>query len=177
MEALVEEVTKLSKLLQSDELKNAPVLNACISESWRMDPPVAGSFRKAVKDVEHKGYSLAVGTVFNYSIRMVTDDESIYANPDSFDMRRFLPKDHPLYVADVDCGVDPFQGRSNYPVFGGGTHVCLGKSFAQLELRVLAVRMARHYKVEVRNPKKKFLPMNAWDVEFKLTQRKKSSAL
>ena len=142
-----------------------------------MDPPVVGSFRKAVKDVEHKGYSFAAGTVFNYSFRMVTDDESIYANPDTFDMRRFLPNDHPLYVAYVNCGVDPFQGRSNYPVFGGGMHICLGKSLAQLELRVLAVRMARHYKVEVRNPKKKFLPMNAWDVEFKLTQRKKSSAL
>ena len=157
MEALVEEVTKLSEPLQSDVLRNAPVLNACINESWRMDPPVNGSFRTAVKDVEHKGYTLAADTIFSYSIRMVAKDESIYAYPDMFHMRRFLPKDHPLYVADIDCGLDPFQGWSNYPVFGGGTHVCLGKSFAWLELHVLAVRMARHYKVEVRNPKKEFL--------------------
>lgn len=61
--------------------------------------------------------------------------------------------------------------RASYPIFGGGTHVCLGKAFAQLELRVLAARMFRHYKVEVRNPQKIF-PVNGWNLEFKLTKRK-----
>ena len=42
MEALSEEVSTLSEPLKSDELKNAPILNACIHESWRMDPPVLG---------------------------------------------------------------------------------------------------------------------------------------
>ena len=172
MEALVEEVTMLSEPLQADDLKNAPVLNACIHESWRMDPPVHGRFRKAVKGIEHKGYSIPADTVFFYSIRMATTDESIYINPYTFDMRRFLPKDHHLYIASMDCGVDPFQGRANYPVFGGGTHMCLGKSFALLELRVLAVRMAKNYKVEVRNPKKTVLPITAWNIEFKMTKRK-----
>ena len=72
----------------------------------------------------------------------------------------------------MDCGIDPFQRWSNYPVFGGGTHMCLGKSFALLELRVLAVRMAKNYKVEVRNPKKTVLPITAWNIEFKMTKRK-----
>ena len=68
---------------------------------------------------------------------------------------------------------DSKQGRTNYPIFGGGTHVCLGKVFAQLELRVIVARLARHYKVEIRNPKKTYLPVNVCDVEFKLTRRKK----
>lgn len=87
-------------------------------------------------------------------------------------MGRFLPKDHPLYLAEVDSDIDPLQGRTNYPVFGGGTHVCLGKAFAKLELRVLAARMLKHYKVEVRNPPKVYFPVNGWNVEFKLTERK-----
>jgi len=171
MEALVKEVTKLSEPLQADDLKNAPVLNACIHESWRMEPPVPGRFRKAVKGIEHKGYSFPAGTVFFYPMMMTTTD-SIYINPDTFDMRRFLPKDHPLYIASMDCGVDPFQGGANYPVFGGGTHMCLGKSYALLELRVFAVRMAKNYKIEVRNPKKTVLPITAWNIEFKMTSRK-----
>lgn len=172
MDALVAEVSTLSDPLTADELKNAPVLNACIHESWRCTPPVPGSFRKAVKELHHKGYSFDVGTQFNYSILMATTDEQLYKSHEKFDMRRFLPKEHPLYNADIDSGIDPFQGRSSYPIFGGGTHVCLGKAFAQLELRVLAARLLRGYKVEVRNPEKVHFPVNTWNIEFMLTKRK-----
>lgn len=72
MEALAEEVSALSEPLNSYELKNASVLNACLHESWRTDPPVIGSFRKAAKEIGHKGYSFDVGQVFNYSILMAT---------------------------------------------------------------------------------------------------------
>ena len=173
MEALADEVSTLIEPLNSDELKNAPVLNACIHESWRMDPPVLGSFRKVANtDLEHKGYTFEKGQTFNYSILMATTDESLYKNHDQFNMKRFLPKEHPLYEPKDDSGIDPLAGRTNYPIFGGGTHVCLGKAFAQLELRVLAARMLKHYQVEVRNPKKTFFPVNGWNVDFKLTKRK-----
>jgi len=172
LEALVEETSSLSEPLEAGELKNAPVLNACMYESWRVDPPVLGASRKATKDIGHKGYSFDAGSTFFYSIISATTDESIYKNHDKFDMRRFLPKDHPLYQSSADSGIDPVQGRINYPIFGGGAHVCLGKSFAQLELRVLFARITRHYHFEVRNPSKVHFPFNGWKVEFKLTKRK-----
>ena len=172
MDALVEEVKTLSEPFTAEELKNAPVLNACIHEAWRCDPPVPGGFRKAVKELHHKGYSFAPGDRFNYSILMATTDEELYNNHEKFDMRRFLPEEHPLYSSKVDSGIDPFQGRSAYPIFGGGTHVCLGKAFAQLELRVLAASLLKRYKVEVRNAKKAYFPVNGWGVEFKLIERK-----
>ena len=172
MDALTEETLKLSEPLTSEKLKEAPILNACMHESWRMDPPVFGAFRKAVKELPHRGYSFESGTVFNYSILLAASDEKVYQNQSTFDMRRFLPKDHPLYDAGVDSGIDPLQGRANYPIFGGGTHVCMGKAFAQLELRVLLARMTKHYEVEVRNSKKVHLPVNGWSIEFKLTKRK-----
>jgi len=173
MEALAEEVSHLAEPLDANELKNAPVLNACIHEAWRMDPPVAGSFRKAVKNLpEYKGYSFQKDTVFNYSIAMVTQDENVYAEPSKFHFERFLPPDHPLHKPDFASGIDPLQGRSSYPIFGGGTHVCLGKAFAQLELRVLATRMMQHYTVQVRNSQKVPFPVNGWSVEFKLTKKK-----
>ena len=172
MDALAIEVSTLSDPLTADELKNAPILNACIHESWRCDPPVVGGFRKTVKELRHNGYSFDAGSLFNYSILMTTTDENLYKSHKKFEMRRFLPKDHPLYSSDIDSGIDPFQGRSSYPIFGGGTHVCLGKAFAQLELRVLAARLLKGYKVEVRNPNKVYFPVNGWNIEFKLTKRK-----
>jgi cytochrome P450 len=172
MDALASEVSTLSDPLMADELKNAPILNACIHESWRCDPPVVGGFRKTVKELHHEGYSFDAGSFFNYSILMTTTDEKLYKSHEKFEMRRFLPKDHPLYASDIDSGIDPFQGRSSYPIFGGGTHVCLGKAFAQLELRVLAARLLKEYKVEVRNPKKVHFPVNGWSIEFKLSKRK-----
>jgi len=172
MDAMAAEVASLKEPLNADDLKNAPALNACIHEAWRVDPPVPGSFRKAVKDLEWKGYSFKKDTVFNYSILMATQDEKLYAAPSKFHMERFLPTDHPLYQPEKASGIDPLQGRSSYPIFGGGTHVCLGKAFAQLELRVLAARMMQHYTVQVRNSKKVHFPVNGWSIEFKLTKRK-----
>ena len=172
MDALTEEVSKLSDPLKPEELKNAPVLNACLHESWRMDPPILGGFRISNKETKYNGYSFDPGTVFQYSILMATNDESLYPNYDKFEMRRFLPKDHPLYQAEVASNIDPLQGRTNYPIFGGGTHACLGKAFAQLELRVFAARMLKHYKLEVRNSQKVYFPVNGWSVEFKLAKRK-----
>jgi len=172
MDAVAREVSLLSEPLNADDLKKAPVLNACIHEAWRMDPPVAGSFRKAVGDLEWKGYSFKKDTVFNYSILMATSDENVYTAPSKFQMERFLPTDHPLYQPEKASGVDPFQGRTSYPIFGGGTHVCLGKAFAQLELRVLVARMLQNYTIQVRNSKKVHMPVNGWNIEFKLTKRK-----
>ena len=172
MKALTEEVSSLKEPFNSDVLKKLPVLNACIYESWRMDPPVTGGFRKALKDLQHKGYTFEPGTAFNYSILLTTTDENQYKTNDKFRMERFLPKDHALYSPDIDSGIDPAQGRASYPIFGGGTHICLGKAFAQLEMRVLAARMMQQYQVEVRNPKKEYFPVNGWSMEFKLTKRK-----
>lgn len=172
MEELANEVSTFSEPLDSNELKNAPILNACLFESWRMDPPVMGGFRRIKEEVQHKGYSLDKDTVFVYSILMAVTDESLYNNHGKFNMRRFLPKDHQLYRAAEDSGIDPLQGRSNYPIFGGGTHACLGRAFAQLEIRVLATRILKHYRFEVRNPQKVVFPVNGWKIEFKVTKKK-----
>mmetsp|Transcript_13189 Transcript_13189/g.22598 ORF Transcript_13189/g.22598 Transcript_13189/m.22598 type:complete len:114 (-) Transcript_13189:38-379(-) len=52
MVALTEEISLLNEPLNSDKMKNnAPVLNAFIYESWKMDPPVPGDYRKAIKDM------------------------------------------------------------------------------------------------------------------------------
>ena len=170
MEALTEEVESFHEPLDFDELKNAPVLNAFLAESWRMDPPVAGAFRKLCQDTEYKGYKLPKDMVVRYNILAASQNNELYPTPNQFEIQRYLPKDHPLAV-DKDLhadGVDYNNLKANYPIFGGGAHSCLGSHFAKLEMRVLLTRLLQSYDLEVRNSEKVHFPVNGWKNEFKL---------
>jgi cytochrome P450 len=171
-DALVEEVSKLKEPLDPEEIKNAPVLNAIMHESWRVDPPVGFAFRKSVKkELEYKKWLFPLGTTFAYNISLTAHQEDLYSSPRVFQMERFLPSDHPLADPNWECNIDPNQGKATYPIFGGGTHVCLGQHFARLELRIIMARMFKQYDVEVRNSTKIFMPVNGWYVDFKLTKK------
>lgn len=171
-EALHEEVKTFQEPLDADELKNAPVLNAVISEAWRMDPPVLAGNRKAQEDLTYQGYKFPKGTIFGYSTSLALHDGRVYQKaPKEFNFRRFLPKDHALYEVSWHTSVDPAQGRADYPVFGGGTKVCLGKAFAQLEMQVMLTRLFQNYTVDVKNNTKNWFPVNGWALDFKLKKR------
>ncbi|KAL3913074.1 MAG: hypothetical protein SGILL_006634 [Bacillariaceae sp.] len=171
--ALVEEVSKFQEPLDLEEItKKAPVLNAVMHESWRTDPPVPFAFRKATKKpLDYQGYHFPNGTTFSYSIGLASRQENVYPSAKSFHMERFLPSDHPLSCSEWTSGVDPIQGRADYPIFGGGGHVCLGKHFAKLELRVIMARMYKNYHVAVSNNRKVDAPVNGWAVDFQLKKK------
>jgi cytochrome P450 len=192
LNALQEEISSLKfntnndsdDKLDYDQLKeiNAPVLNAIMYESWRIDPPVSAGFRKLVKTNNNKtttvsdnnGYQYPIGTIFNYNINLASHDETLYGNANSFQFERFLPVDHPLYKNDHELPASSnssSSSSSNYPIFGGGTHGCLGKNFAKLELRIILVRMLQRYNLKVRNYQKIHVPVNGWSIEFQLTKK------
>jgi cytochrome P450 len=64
-------------------------------------------------------------------------DENIYADPDRFDPDRFSPE----------------RNESNVPFslvgFGGGPRVCVGYAFAQLEMKIVASYLLRHYEWDI----------------------------
>jgi retinoid hydroxylase len=170
--ALVEEVSNFQEPLDLDEIKRAPILNAILHESWRVDPPVGFAFRKSVKgSLEYRNYKFPKGTTFTYNIGLAVQQENVYPSAQSFHMERFLPKDHPLSNSSWESTVDPNQGRADYPIFGGGTHVCLGKHFAKLELRIIMARLYRNYHVTVKNNRKVYMPVNGWAVDFQLKRK------
>jgi cytochrome P450 len=172
--ALVEEVSKFKEPLDLEEIKNAPVLNAVMHESWRVDPPAPFAFRKAVKTgLDYDGYHFPKGTIFSYNIGLAAHQEHVYPSANSFHMERFLPSDHYLANPQWKSQVDPSNGRADYPVFGGGTHVCLGKNFAKLELRIIMARMFKNYTVRVRNNTKVYMPVNGWTIDFQLIKKQK----
>ncbi|OEU09636.1 cytochrome P450 [Fragilariopsis cylindrus CCMP1102] len=116
--------------LDYEQLKeiNAPILNAIMYESWRIDTPVSAGFRKLVNTnnnnktatTDNNGYRYPIGTIFNYNINLASHDKTLYGNANSFHFERFLPVYHPLYKNDYETTAPSSSSNSSsyYPVFG-----------------------------------------------------------
>jgi cytochrome P450 len=111
MHALLEDRSQLELLLEDPSL-----IPAAVEESLRMFPAFAHFRRTATCDVELGGRSIREGDKVVMWYVSSNRDESVYEEPDRFDVRR----------------------NPEHQAFGaGGRHFCLGAALARLELRVL----------------------------------------
>jgi cytochrome P450 family 26 subfamily A len=89
-------------------------------ELMRMIPPIFGTFRKAVKDLNFGGYDIPKGWQV-YSVSYATHmEKDIFNNPKEFDPSRFDKSSKPI---------PPYA----YIPFGAGLHSCIGNEFARIE--------------------------------------------
>jgi retinoid hydroxylase len=119
----------LSASLNVDTLKQMTYLDRVLKEVLRFTAPVGGGFRRVVEDCQFEGYRLPKGWIVQYQISNTHQDSSIYSNPETFDPDRFLAEEKPY----------------GYIPFGAGLRECIGKEFARLEMKILAVRLAQKY--------------------------------
>jgi cytochrome P450 len=69
-----------------------PLLNATIKEAMRIYPPSTALFtRVAKRDLKIGGTAVRKGTLVAAPIWQMHRNERYFANPESFDPRRFLP--------------------------------------------------------------------------------------
>lgn len=101
-----------------------------IKETLRINPPVPGGFRVALKTFELNGYQIPKGWNVIYSICDTHDVADIFPNKEDFQPERFLTKP----PAD-SC-------RFQYIPFGGGSRMCVGKEFAKVLLKIFLVEVA-----------------------------------
>ncbi|XP_020085449.1 cytochrome P450 716B1-like [Ananas comosus] len=95
-------------------------------ETLRMIPPVFGSFRKALKDVEFNGYLIPKGWHVFWASSMTQMNADIFHEPHKFDPTRF----------ENQSSIPPYC----FIAFGGGSRICPGNEFARIETLV-----AMHY--------------------------------
>ncbi|QGZ89282.1 cytochrome P450 [Microcystis aeruginosa] len=128
---VLEEITNfdLSTPLSVDTLKQMTYLDCVLKEVLRFTPPVGGGFRRVIEDCQFNGYHLPKGWVVQYQISNTHKDNSIYSHPETFDPDRFLADEKPY----------------GYIPFGAGLRECIGKEFARLEMKILAVRLVEKY--------------------------------
>lgn len=112
-----------------------PLLNATIKEAMRIYPPSTALFtRVAKRDLEIGGTAVRKGTLVAAPIWQMHRNERYFANPESFDPRRFLP----------DAPAIP---RGAFMPFGAGPRFCLGQQFASVEIALIAAHLVRHFEL------------------------------
>lgn len=125
--------------LTPDTLKQMTYLEQVIKEVLRIVPPVVRSgSRRVLEDCEINGYQIPKGWNIYYQIPETHQDSQVYSHPDRFDPDRFSP----------ERAEDKQKIFSHIP-FGGGIRECLGKTFAQLEIKLFAALLVRDHAWEL----------------------------
>lgn len=118
--------------------RETPQLEWFLFEIERHTPSVLFFPRVALEDIDYAGYTIPAGTPIFYSPYMSHRDPHSFPEPDAFDPDRWNPA-----LGEKRARASDLVG------FGGGPRICLGKSFAKLQLKIMLYELLRDYRVEV----------------------------
>jgi cytochrome P450 len=123
-------------LIAVEALRELKQLDNFIKEAGRLYSPVITVPRGVVREVEVGGYTLPVGTPVRLALAASHLLPHVFANPQRFDPDRFAPPREE-------------DRRTPYGLvtFGGGSRICIGINFANIETKALAVHVLRHYRL------------------------------
>lgn len=118
------------------DLPRLGAVERAVKESLRLYPPAVAVFaRKAVQDVEIGGWTVPKNAVVRLMTYITHHDPRWYPAPERFDPDRFLPERFATLPA---CAYVPF---------GAGPRVCLGQSFAMMEMTLIATQLLQRYRL------------------------------
>ncbi|XP_075890949.1 cytochrome P450 26A1 [Nelusetta ayraudi] len=115
--------------LNIESLEQMKYTSCVIKETLRMNPPVPGGFRVALKTFELNGYQIPKGWNVIYSICDTHDVAEMFPNKEDFRPERFLSEP------------SGDSSRFQYIPFGGGSRMCVGKEFAKVLLKIFLVEV------------------------------------
>ncbi|OBI70061.1 cytochrome P450 [Mycobacterium sp. E796] len=136
----------------AEDLGRLPWTTACLQESQRYFSAVWIIARRAIEDDVIAGHRIRRGTTVVIPIHHIHRDPRWWPDPETFDPDRFYrPTDRP---------------RSAYLPFGGGRRICIGQSFALMEMVLMAAIMSQRFTFDL-------APGAAIELEATLTLRPK----
>jgi cytochrome P450 len=112
-------------------------LELCLDETLRLYPPAWIGPRRAVDDFEFAGRTVPAGAFVNYCSWASHRLPDVWEAPDAFRPQRFAPEARERIP------------KGAYVPFGGGSRTCIGMRFGQQEIRVLAGRILRDFRLEL----------------------------
>ena len=99
-----------------DRLRADPALvPRAVEEGLRYVSPVTGLYRAVARDAEISGCPVAAGSILFMAWSSANRDESVFTNPQTFDIDR--------------------EDVQNHVAFGSGIHFCVGANLARAEAR------------------------------------------
>jgi len=122
---------------QFEDFRQLTYLTQVIQESMRVYPPAWTIDRVAIGDDEIKGFKIRKGTVVMNFIYGVHHSENYWEHPEEFNPDRFDKSKQ--------------KGKPNFAYFpfGGGPRLCIGNSFAMMEMQIILCQMLRKYDVKL----------------------------
>ncbi|XP_050362896.1 cytochrome P450 CYP12A2-like isoform X2 [Nymphalis io] len=132
--------SKLREEIMSKEEKQ-PYLKACLKESIRLMPVVAGNMRQTSKEYNLFGYKVPKGMYIMFAHQALSVMEEYYPRSKEFIPERWIvEKGDPLYHGNTH----PFA----YNPFGFGVRSCIGRRIAELEIETFLTTVLENFKIE-----------------------------
>ncbi|MGY0218829.1 cytochrome P450 [Endozoicomonadaceae bacterium StTr2] len=103
-------------------VSNPELASSTVEEMLRFDASVIFVFRKALRDIDYNGTTIAAGDYIALGLAAANHDPAVNPDPEIFDITRQSPK----HIA-----------------FGHGIHTCLGARLARLDLTIALKTLAR----------------------------------
>jgi cytochrome P450 len=111
-------------------------LDSALDETLRLYPPAWIGPRRATKPFTLHGQRVAAGVPVNYCSWASHRLPDVWEHPHAFRPERFLPSKRARIP------------RGAYVPFGGGSRICLGMRFGQLEIKVIAAAARERFRLE-----------------------------
>ncbi|KAL0272713.1 UNVERIFIED_CONTAM: hypothetical protein PYX00_005578 [Menopon gallinae] len=127
-------------VITEETISKSVYLSACIKESLRMRPVIIGNGRSLTSEAVIGNYKIPEGTHVIFPHYVVGNLEKYFPQAKSFIPERWLKTD------ECPFGHNKIHRFASLP-FGYGRRTCLGRRFAEAELKILLSKIFRKYKV------------------------------
>jgi cytochrome P450 len=114
-----------------------PELELVLEETLRMYPPAWIGPRRSVGEFEFEGLRVPGGAYVNYCSWASHHLPDVFEDPERFDPQRFTPEARAALP------------KGAYIPFGGGSRICIGMRFGQLEVRTIATLILSRFALEL----------------------------
>jgi cytochrome P450 len=113
-----------------EHMMRLPLMDRVLKESMRVLPPVPFLLRVAMEDTEIDGRFIPANSEIIYSPYITHQNPTLYPDPQRFNPNRWLNIDPSAY---------------EYIPFGAGLRMCIGASFAMMEMKLVLSMMLQRY--------------------------------
>ena len=145
------------------DLRRIPSIDGAIMETMRMYPIAVAQMRTATRDFAFAGHRIHTGELLYVATAVPHYMEEYYPEPQKFDIDRYAkPR-----AEHLKPGV--------YSPYGRGTHTCLGKTLAEVQMSFTMARLFHLLELELESPdyelRTKVLPTPGPSMKFRVRVR------
>jgi cytochrome P450 len=117
--------------------RELPQLDTAVDETLRLYPPAWVGPRRATSEFEFGGHHVPAGAYVNYSSWASHRLPDVFEDPEAFVPERFTRERKAALP------------RGAYVPFGGGSRICIGKRFGQMEVKTVATLALQRFRPEL----------------------------